>query len=226
MNAAQVSERIELGGVVPVIRAGSPELARGAIEALLEGGLSVFEVTLTVPNAVDLIETLVRRFAEQALIGAGTVLSASDARRCIQAGARFIVSPGFDAETVETARAADVAVMPGALTPTEVIRAWQSGANMVKVFPCSAVGGAKYIKALRAPLPQVKLIPTGGVNLETAGDYIRAGAAALGVGGELVDQAALESGRGSQLAVRARELLAAVREARASNGSVVHSATQ
>src|SRR5690606_22105281 len=131
----------------------------------------------------------------KALIGAGTVLGAEDAQRCIEAGARFIVSPGFDAELVQLARRHQVAVMPGALTPTEVIQAIRAGASMVKVFPCSALGGAKYLKALRAPLPDVKLLPTGGVSIATARDYILAGAYALGVGGELVDQDALESGR-------------------------------
>jgi len=148
------------------------------------------------------------------LIGAGTVLTQADAERCIDAGARFIVSPGFDERIVEVSRARGIAVMPGALTPTEVIKAWQAGASMVKIFPCSAMGGAKYLKALRGPLPDVKLLPTGGVSLQTAAEYIHAGAAALGICGELVDQGALEAGKDAELSRRARELIDVVHKAR------------
>ena len=214
MKESEVTQRIEQLGIVPVVRAPSPELADRAIDALLEGGISVFEVTLTVPRATELILSLVQRLGGRAVVGAGTVLDPDEAERCIEAGASFIVSPGFDAGVVEVARRKGVAVMPGALTPTEVIRAWRSGAAMVKIFPCSAVGGAKYLKALRGPLPDVKLLPTGGVNLETAADYIRAGAAALGVGGELVDAAALKAGRTQELTNRARSLVQAVQSAR------------
>jgi 2-dehydro-3-deoxyphosphogluconate aldolase/(4S)-4-hydroxy-2-oxoglutarate aldolase len=214
MNRTRVCQHIEELGIVPVVRARSAELAAQAVEALLTGGITVFEITLTVPGAVELIRRLVKKLNGQALIGAGTVLTAEEAERCIQAGARFIVSPGFDAELVELACKREVAVMPGALTPTEVIRADRAGASMVKIFPCSAMGGATYLKALRGPLPHIKLLPTGGVNAQTARDYIRAGACALGVGGELVDQQALEDGRASELSERARELLNAVREAR------------
>ncbi len=215
MNESEVCAHIEQLGIVPVVRASSPELASRGIDALLAAGVSVFEVTLTVPGAVELIRSLVERLAGKALIGVGTVLSAADAKRSIAAGARFVVSPGFDPEIVRVARDQGVAVMPGALTPTEIMRAWQAGASMVKVFPCSALGGASYLKALKGPFPQIKLLPTGGVSVETAGDYIRAGAVALGVGGKLVDLSVLEAGNAAELGHRARALLEAVREARA-----------
>jgi len=219
MTRGEICRKIEEVGLVPVVRARTPELARRAVEAVLEGGVSIFEITMTVPGAVELIRSLVQRFGSRALIGAGTVLSVEDANACIDAGARFIVSPGFDPATVRAAIDREVAVMPGALTPTEVIAAWRAGADMVKVFPCSALGGAKYLKALRGPLPQVKLLPTGGVSLATVAEYVAAGAAALGIGSELVDEAALEAGRDSALSERAGALLGAVRAARASNPS-------
>jgi 2-dehydro-3-deoxyphosphogluconate aldolase/(4S)-4-hydroxy-2-oxoglutarate aldolase len=170
---------------------------------------------MTVPGALSVIESLSSRLGEQLLIGAGTVLTRSEVADCVQAGARFIVSPGCDPEVLGGARDLGVAVMPGALTPTEVIAAWKAGASMVKVFPCSALGGASYLKALRGPLPHVKLMPTGGVNLKTAKDYIHAGACALGVGSELVDQVALKEGRDIEISERGRALLSLVEQARA-----------
>jgi len=211
----EICREIEEVGLVPVVRAPSALVALRAVEAVLEGGISIFEITMTVPDALSVIATLSARLGNRALVGAGTVLSAEDARACIDAGARFIVSPGLDVPTIQVARAAGVPVMPGALTPTEVITAWKAGADMVKIFPCSAVGGAKYIRALRGPLPQVRLLPTGGVNATTAADYIAAGASALGVGSELVDVAALAAGDDSVLTARARELCDVVRRARA-----------
>ncbi len=170
---------------------------------------------MTVPNAVGVIRTLVERFGDRALVGAGTVLDAAGAQACIDAGAAFIVSPGFDAATVALARAHETVVMPGALTPTEVITAWKAGADMVKIFPASAAGGPSYLRALRGPLPQVKLMPTGGVNVSTAAAYIEAGAVALGVGSELVDPAALARGEDALLTERARALIDVVKAARA-----------
>jgi 2-dehydro-3-deoxyphosphogluconate aldolase / (4S)-4-hydroxy-2-oxoglutarate aldolase len=211
---AEACRRVEEIGLVPVVRVPSAELAIRAVEAVLAGGVSIFEITLTVPGAVDVIRTLSGRFGDRALVGAGTVLTAEDARRCVDAGARFVVSPGLDLETVAVAQKLDVAVMPGALSPTEVITAFKAGADMVKIFPCSAVGGAKYLKALRGPLPQVKLLPTGGVNLATAAEYIEAGAAALGIGSELVDVAVLKAGGDAEISARARALLGAVTNAR------------
>lgn len=214
LTRAEVCRRIETVGLVPVIRAPSPELALRAAEAILAGGISVFEITMTVPDAPEVIRQLRARLADRALIGAGTVLDANGARACIEAGAQFIVGPGFDAPTLATAHEAGVAMMPGALTPTEVIAAWRAGADVVKIFPASAMGGASYLRALKGPLPQVPLMPTGGVNLGTAHDFLDAGAVALGVGSELVDVRALNEGRADVLTERARQFVAAVAAAR------------
>ncbi|HMF39936.1 MAG TPA: bifunctional 4-hydroxy-2-oxoglutarate aldolase/2-dehydro-3-deoxy-phosphogluconate aldolase [Polyangia bacterium] len=215
MSRADVCRRIEAVGIVPVVRAPSPELAMRAAEAVLAGGISIFEITMTVPNATAAIRSLVDRLGDRAIVGAGTVLDAAAAHACIEAGAAFIVSPGLDLPTIAAAHERGVPIMPGALTPTEVITAWKAGADMVKIFPASAVGGPKYLKALRGPLPDVKLLPTGGVNAQTAGEYIAAGAAALGVGSELVDTAALARGDDAVVTARARELCDAVAAARA-----------
>jgi 2-dehydro-3-deoxyphosphogluconate aldolase/(4S)-4-hydroxy-2-oxoglutarate aldolase len=214
IKRAEACAWIERVGLVPVVRAPSAAIATRAVEHILAGGVSIFEITMTVPDALSAIRALADKFSGRALVGAGTVLDADAARACVDAGASFIVSPGLDLGTIEAAHQRGAAVMPGALTPTEVITAWKAGADMVKVFPCSAVGGAKYIKALRGPLPQVKLLPTGGVTLATVGEYIAAGASALGVGGELVDLAALEAGNGHVLTERAGELVRAVAAAR------------
>jgi 2-dehydro-3-deoxyphosphogluconate aldolase/(4S)-4-hydroxy-2-oxoglutarate aldolase len=175
----------------------------------------VFEITMTVPGAVELIRE-VSRNTPTALVGAGTVLDPAAARACIEAGARFVISPALNLDTIRTCNEAGVAVMPGALTPTEVLTAWNAGADMVKVFPANAVGGASYLKSLKAPLPHVRLVPTGGVNLQTGRDFIRAGAEALGVGADLVDLAALRRGEAAVLTERARQFLQLVQEARAS----------
>ena len=212
---AAICKRVEEVGIVPVVRAPSPELAIRAAEAVLAGGISIFEITMTVPDAPAVIRSLVAKLRDRAVVGAGTVLDVQSAHRCIDAGAAFIVSPGLDVPTIAAAHGHAVPIMPGALTPTEVITAWKAGADMVKIFPASAVGGPKYIKALKGPLPDVKMLPTGGVNASTAGDFIAAGAAALGVGGELVDIAALERGEDAVITERARELVAAVAAARA-----------
>jgi 2-dehydro-3-deoxyphosphogluconate aldolase / (4S)-4-hydroxy-2-oxoglutarate aldolase len=209
-NREELVKRIERGTLVPVIRAPSADMAVKAVEAILEGGISTFEITLTVPGAVQVIEILVKRFGSRALIGAGTVLSAEQAAACIDAGAQFIVSPGFDAPTVELVLKRGLPCMPGALTPTEVITAWKAGVDMVKIFPCSAMGGAKYLKALKGPLPQVKMLPTGGVNASTAHEYLAAGASALGIGSELVDAQALAAGKLDVITARAKELVDAV----------------
>jgi len=200
---------------VPVVRAPSAELAVRATDAVLAGGISVFEITMTVPGAVEVIRLLTQRLRGQALIGAGTVLTPEDALACIDAGAAFIVGPGLNLATIAAAHQRDVPVMPGALTPTEVITAWQAGADMVKIFPCGALGGAKYLRALRGPLPQVRMLPTGGVSATTAADYIAAGASALGVGSELIDTTALAAGQDRALTERAQELVAVVAAARA-----------
>jgi 2-dehydro-3-deoxyphosphogluconate aldolase/(4S)-4-hydroxy-2-oxoglutarate aldolase len=214
MTRTEVVAHIRALGLVPVVRAASTTEALRAVDAVRAGGLDVFEITLTVPGALSVIEELARRHPD-AITGAGTVLDADQARAAIDAGARFVVSPGFDAGMVACCRERDIAVFPGALTPTEVIAAWRAGADMVKIFPAGAVGGASYIKALKGPLPQVEMIPTGGVSLSNAGDFIRAGAAAVGVGGELVDAKALAAGKGEVVTERTRELLRLISEARA-----------
>lgn len=212
---SEVCKRIEELAAVPVVRAPSATTALAAVEALLEGGLAVFEITLTVPSALGVIETLVKRLGDRAVVGAGTVLSADAARDAVSAGAEFVVSPGLDLKTVEAMRAREIAIFPGALTPTEIITAWNAGSDMVKVFPCSALGGAKYITQLRGPLPDIKLMPTGGVSLTTAAEFLRAGATAVGLGTDLVDIAAVEAGRAHVLTERARTLLEGLRPARA-----------
>ena len=174
---------------------------------------------MTVPGAVEVIAQLAKSMGSEVLIGAGTVLDAGAAERCIDAGAEFIVSPGFDLETVKFANRRDKLMIAGALTPTEVITAWKAGSDFVKIFPCGTVGGAKYIKALKAPLPQIPMIPTGGVNLNTAADFLIAGAAALGIGGELVSASALESGNTAPIVDAAQGFVAIVRNARAPLGS-------
>ena len=214
MSKHDVLAQIREVGLVPVIRAESPELAGQVIEAIRAGGVPILEITMTVPGAIRLIEDVAGRYGRDTLVGAGTVLDPETARACILAGARFVVSPSLNPETIACCRRYGVAVLPGALTPTEVVAAWQAGADMVKVFPAGAVGGAAYIKALKAPLPQIDLVPTGGVSLKTAADFIKAGATALGVGADLVDTKALQEGRGADITQRARELVAIVKAAR------------
>jgi 2-dehydro-3-deoxyphosphogluconate aldolase / (4S)-4-hydroxy-2-oxoglutarate aldolase len=214
MNKDQVAKRIREVGVVPVVRATSAKHAELAADAVCKGGITVVEVTMTVPGAIELIAQLTKSVGKDVLIGAGTVLDAQTARRCLDAGANFIVSPGFDLETVQFVKSKDVLMMAGALTPTEVISAWKAGSDFVKIFPCGNLGGAKYLKALKAPLPQVPMVPTGGVNLETAGDLIRAGAEALGVGGELVSASALQSGNTQPITDAAQQYVQIVRQAR------------
>jgi 2-dehydro-3-deoxyphosphogluconate aldolase/(4S)-4-hydroxy-2-oxoglutarate aldolase len=210
----QTLHHIRTLALIPVIRATSPDHATRAIDAIREGGIDILEITMTVPGAVRLIEQLTDRYADSALIGAGTVLDPETARACILAGARFIVSPALNLETIALCQQHSIPVIPGALTPTEVVTAWQAGADMVKIFPCGAVGGASYIKALKAPLPQIDLIPTGGVNLHTAADFLKAGASALGVGADLVDTAALQSNNPAAITTKARQFLEAVNAAR------------
>lgn len=177
-----VLEQIKRAFVVPVIRTGSVTEAEGLIEKLYADGIEVFEVTMSIPDAVGLIEKLTRRYGADCLIGAGTVLDAETVRACIAAGAKFVVSPVVETSVIGTCRAAGVAVMCGALTPTEILTAHRAGADVVKVFPVNSMGGASYLKSLKAIFPQIAMMPTGGITLETAEDYRRAGAIAVGVG--------------------------------------------
>jgi len=214
MNKTEVIQRIKDIGVIPVVRASSEDEAILIVEAIKAGGLPMLEITMTVPGAVRVIEELVKRFGDDAIVGAGTVLDPESACACILAGAQFIVSPALNLETVACCRELNVAVIPGALTPTEIVLAWNAGADLVKVFPAGAMGGANYIKSLKAPLPQIELIPTGGVTLANAAGFIEAGAAALGVGTDLVDTRAIRSGHPEKITQAARSFIEVVRNAR------------
>jgi 2-dehydro-3-deoxyphosphogluconate aldolase/(4S)-4-hydroxy-2-oxoglutarate aldolase len=214
MTSQDILGRISRTGIVPVVRASSGAEALAVVEAIRAGGIDVIELTMTVPGAIDVIRELSRSCGDQVLVGAGTVLDAETARACLLAGARFVVSPIVDLPTITCCRTYDVPAMPGALTPTEVVRAWQAGAAMVKVFPCGAVGGASYVKALKAPLPQIPLVPTGGVTLENVGDFIRAGATAVGAGADLADVKKVRSGASAEVSERARRYVQAIEQAR------------
>jgi 2-dehydro-3-deoxyphosphogluconate aldolase/(4S)-4-hydroxy-2-oxoglutarate aldolase len=215
MNKTEVIKQIKDTGLIPVVRATSADEAMRAIDAIREGGVSVLEITMTVPGAVNVIEQLTKKYGSDVLVGAGTVLDAETARACMLSGAQFVVSPALNLETIECCRRYGVAVLPGALTPTEVVQAWTAGADLVKVFPAGALGGASYLKALKAPLPHIDLVPTGGVSLKTAADFIKAGASALGVGADLVDLKAIRDGQASVITERAKQFVQIVREARA-----------
>jgi 2-dehydro-3-deoxyphosphogluconate aldolase / (4S)-4-hydroxy-2-oxoglutarate aldolase len=215
-DKSKVIQEIRDTGVIPVVRATTADEAMRAIDAIREGGISVLEITMTVPGAVKVIEDVAKRYGDDALVGAGTVLDPETASACVAAGAQFVVSPALNLETIARCRELDIAVMPGALTPTEVVQAWNAGADFVKVFPAGAVGGPSYLKSLKAPLPQIELVPTGGVSLKTAADFIRAGAAALGVGADLVDINAIREGQSALITERAKQFIEIVREARAS----------
>jgi 2-dehydro-3-deoxyphosphogluconate aldolase/(4S)-4-hydroxy-2-oxoglutarate aldolase len=214
-DKSEVSSRLTAVGIIPVVRAVSTDMARRAVAAILKGGIPVLEITMTVPGAVRMIEALNTEIDPEVIIGAGTVLDAQTAQACIEAGAQFIVSPVLNLETIALCGRQGIVVIPGALTPTEVVTGWMAGADFVKVFPAGAVGGASYIKALKAPLPQVKIVPTGGVSLQTAADFIKAGAEALGVGGDLVDVQALREERDDVITERARLFVEIVQQARA-----------
>ena len=215
MNKVEVLKRIGETGLLPVLRASSFEEALALAKAIEAGGIDALEITMTVPGAVEVIRSLAHEAGDRILIGAGTVLDPETARACILAGARFIVSPALNLKTVELCRRYSVPVIPGALTPTEVVTAWEAGADVVKVFPCNALGGARYLKSLKAPLPQIELIPTGGVSLSTAAEFLAAGAFALGVGADLVDARAIAEGKPEIITRTAREYVEIIREARA-----------
>lgn len=201
-------------GIVPIVRTSSERSAIAIAEAIVAGGIKCVEVTMTVPNALKVIERLANELGDRVLIGAGTVLDPEAAHACIQAGAQFIVTPCLNLRTIEFARRYGRPIFPGSLTPTEIVTAWEAGADAVKVFPCNVVGGAKYIKAVKAPFPQIELIPTGGVNLETASDFLAAGSMAVGIGSELVDAQSIESGNFEAVTNRAAQFLEIVRESR------------
>jgi 2-dehydro-3-deoxyphosphogluconate aldolase/(4S)-4-hydroxy-2-oxoglutarate aldolase len=210
----KTAQRLREVGIIPIIRAASADVAMPVAKALLEAGLPVVEITLTVPNAIEAIGEVTKRFAGKVLVGAGTVTDAKTTRRAIDAGAAFIVTPCLVPEVIEAARRAGVAVLPGALTPGEVFEAFRLGGDMVKVFPVQSVGGAAYLRALRGPFPDIPLVPTGGVSLENIAEMFQAGAAAVGVGSELVSRDALDRRDYTAIGVLARQFLAAAQRAR------------
>jgi 2-dehydro-3-deoxyphosphogluconate aldolase / (4S)-4-hydroxy-2-oxoglutarate aldolase len=214
MSKSKITEHMHELGLVPVLRASSAQEAITIANAIMAGGVNILEVTMTVPGAIHVIEQLANHHGSKLLLGAGTVLDPETARSCILAGAQFIVSPALDLRTIELCRRYSVPIMPGALTPTEIVSAWQAGADVVKVFPCSALGGAKYLKALQGPLPQIQLVPTGGVSLATAEEFLAAGAFALGVGGDLVDAKAAREGRTSVITENAQKYIGIVKKFR------------
>ena len=214
MKPAEILALIRQSGIVPIVRCSSEEGAILTVEALYNGGVRAAEITMTVPGAVRALEKMADRFGDKLVLGAGTVLDPETARACMLAGAEFFVTPSLRASTIEMAKRYSKVIFPGALTPTEVLTAWEAGADVVKIFPCGNVGGAKYIKALKGPFPHIEMMPTGGVNLETAGDFLKAGACACGVGGELVDDQTVREGRFDVIEDRARQYLAAIGKAR------------
>jgi 2-dehydro-3-deoxyphosphogluconate aldolase/(4S)-4-hydroxy-2-oxoglutarate aldolase len=210
-STQQIIERV---GLLPVLRAKSIAQGRAVVEAMLAGGVTVVEVTMTVPGAVDLLKELKKEYGAKLLLGSGTVTTADQAQATIDAGAEFVVSPSLHLDVIATTKKNNKVSCPGALTPTEAITAWNAGADYVKIFPCSAVGGASYLKALHAPFPQLKLIPTGGVTQQTAASFIQAGARALGVGSDLVNLKAVDAGHPETITEAARAYLQIIAEAR------------
>jgi 2-dehydro-3-deoxyphosphogluconate aldolase/(4S)-4-hydroxy-2-oxoglutarate aldolase len=214
MTARDAVQWLTAEGLIPVIRVDRPEAALKAAQALRGGGASVLEVTMSVPGALEVIGELARGLGQDVLLGAGSIVDPQTAGAALSAGARFIVSPILNRNVIRLCVQRSVAVIPGAMTPTEIVTAWRWGASLVKVFPAAQLGGAAYIRALRGPLPQIPLVPTGGVTLESVPAYIQAGAAALGVGGELVDKAALARGALAVVSEKTAAYLQAIRAAR------------
>ena len=213
-SKAVVLHQLIADGLVPVIRADSAAIALRIVEALVEGGIRTLEITMTVPDAMDAISRVADRFGASVLLGAGTVTSRELAEGAIDAGAEFLVTPCVVPDVIAVAKERGVAVLPGAMTPTEVFTGWSLGGDIIKIFPASNVGGASYLKALKGPFPQIPLCPTGGVNLQTIGDFVKAGASAVGVGGELVSKAAIDKGDFAQITMLARQYVAALEAAR------------
>jgi 2-dehydro-3-deoxyphosphogluconate aldolase/(4S)-4-hydroxy-2-oxoglutarate aldolase len=214
MTSKEILAFITEVGIVPIVRTSSAETAIQAVEAIYAGGIRAAEITMTVPGAIHALEKVADRFGGKIVLGAGTVLDPETARACMLAGAEFFVTPSLRLSTIEMAKRYSKVICPGALTPTEVLTAWEAGADVVKIFPCGNVGGPKYIKALKGPFPQIEMIPTGGVNLETTGDFLKAGACAVAVGSELVDAKTIKEGRFDIIENRARQYLAAIAKAR------------
>ena len=215
MNSTEVVLRIKELGIVPIVRTKDAESAIRAVEAICEGGIPCAEITMTVDGAIRALERVADKLGDRIILGAGTVLDPETARACMLAGAEFFVTPSLNIKTIEMAKRYSKAAFPGALTPTEIVTAWQAGADAIKVFPCSALGGAKYIKALKGPFPHIEFVPTGGVNLETVGDFLAAGCCAVGVGSDLIDNKTIQEGKYEVFVERARQFRQKIAEARA-----------
>ena len=215
MTANDVIRQIGEVGIIPVVRASSVQDATRAVEAIYGGGISIVEITMTVPDAVSVIREVGQLYRNKVLVGAGTVTTAKQAEQCLLAGAEFLVSPGLSLAVLSVGASAGILTIPGALTPSELMTAQEHGSSLVKIFPCGSVGGPKYLKSLRGPFPHASLIPTGGVNLANAAEFVAAGAFALGVGAELVDAKALREGNLEKISNGARALVDAVKSARA-----------
>src|SRR5438552_18289628 len=215
MTKQQILSFITDIGIVPVVRTSSAEQAIQAVEACYNGGVRAAEITMTVPGAVRALEKVADRFGDNIMLGAGTVLDPETARACMLAGAQFFVTPSLKISTIEMVKRYSKVICPGAMTPTEVLTAWEAGADVVKIFPAGNVGGPKYLKALKGRFPRIEMIPTGGVNLDTAGEFLKAGACAVAVGGELVDAKSIREGRFDLIQDRARQYLEIVAKARA-----------
>jgi 2-dehydro-3-deoxyphosphogluconate aldolase/(4S)-4-hydroxy-2-oxoglutarate aldolase len=214
MEKREVFNRMMSEGLLPVIRVSSAQEAIDVADAIKEGGVTLIEITMSVPGAIDVIKELNQKYKDEIIMGAGTVLDPETGRAALLAGAQFIVSPTLNLDLIHLAHRYSAVVIPGSMTPTEIIAAWNAGADMVKVFPAGQLGGPEYIKAIRGPLPQVLLVPTGGVNLQNAGAFIKAGATALGVGGELVDKKAVKEKKFNIITENTRAFLKIIREAR------------
>jgi 2-dehydro-3-deoxyphosphogluconate aldolase/(4S)-4-hydroxy-2-oxoglutarate aldolase len=215
VNSTEVVQRIKELGIVPIVRTKDAESAIRAVEAICEGGIPCAEITMTVDGAIRALERVADKLGDRIILGAGTVLDPETARACMLAGAEFFVTPSLNIKTIEMAKRYSKAAFPGALTPTEIVTAWQAGADAIKVFPCSALGGAKYIKALKGPFPHIEFVPTGGVNLETVGDFLAAGCCAVGVGSDLIDNKTIQEGKYEVFVERARQFRQKIAEARA-----------
>jgi len=214
MEKREVFNRMVSEGVIPVVRVSSAQEAMDVSDAIKEGGVSLIEITMSVQGAIDVIKELTRKYKDEIIMGAGTILDPETGRAALLAGAQFIVSPTLNLDLIHLAHRYSAVVIPGAMTPTEILSAWNAGADMVKVFPAAQLGGPEYLKALKGPLPQILLVPTGGVNLQNAAAFIKAGAAALGVGGELVDKKAVKEKKFNVITENTRAFLKVVKEAR------------
>ena len=214
MEKKDVFNRIISEGLIPIVRASSAQEAIDVADAIKEGGVTCIEITMTVQGAIDVIKELTQKYKDEIIMGAGTVLDPETGRAALLAGAQFIVSPTLNIDLIQLAHRYSTVVIPGTMTPTEILTAWSAGADMVKVFPAAQLGGPEYIKAIRGPLPQILLVPTGGVNFQNAGAFIKAGATALGVGGELVDKKAVKEKKLNIITENTRTYLKAIRETR------------